>query len=69
MKQGKRGVENQQFVLELLKYETPSIAEFVSWEWLQNIISRYLAWKINRKLKRYNMRCTREEWLKSLGKK
>ena len=41
---------------ELLIYEMPLMAEFVSNSLLQEIIARYLAWKINRKWKRYQIR-------------
>lgn len=46
---------------ELLKYEMPTIAEFVSNDFLQNILARYLAWKVNRKMKRYKIRKLREK--------
>lgn len=53
-----RGDELKQF---LLKYDCPSIAENTSFKWGQNLIARYLAWKINTKLDRYNRRLKRDE--------
>lgn len=47
---------------ELIKYELPTIAEFVSIGWLQNIIAWYYAKKINRKWARYQKRIARDEW-------
>ncbi len=52
---------------ELLKYEMPSIAEFVSVGFLQTILARYTAWKINKKWARYVARQEREKWIKSKG--
>ena len=49
---------------ELIKYELPSMAEFISIKWLQNIIGWYYGKMINRKLKRYNKRLQRDEFLK-----
>lgn len=52
---------------ELLNYEMPTYAEYISWDWLQNIIAKRLARKINRKIKRYNTRVERIKYLKSKG--
>jgi len=49
---------------ELLIYECPSIAEYISFNWVQNIVAKYLSYKINRKLNRYNNRIERSEMLK-----
>ena len=49
---------------ELLKYEMPSIAEYISIAWMQKIVARYCAWKINRKWRRYENRQKREKFLK-----
>jgi len=51
---------------KLLKYEMWSIAEWVSWDWLQNILARLVANKVNRKLRRYNKRTERENYFGSL---
>lgn len=47
---------------ELLLYDTPSIAEHISWDFLQTIIAKYTAWKINRKVRRYEYRVIREKY-------
>lgn len=52
---------------ELLKYELPSYTEFISWGWLQTIIAKRVAKRINYKVERYNMRNHREAWLKQKG--
>jgi len=52
---------------ELLKYELPSLAEFCSIGWMQSILAWYYAKKINRKLKQYNNRISRENYLRSKG--
>jgi len=49
---------------ELIKYELPSLAEFVSIGWLQTIIAWYYAKKVNRKFARYEKRLKREDWIK-----
>lgn len=49
----------------LLKYELPSIAEYCSISWIQEIIARYTAMKINRKWARYQKRLQREKFLTS----
>ena len=51
---------------ELLVYEMPTIAEFISFEWGQTIIAKYTAWKINRKWKRYQVRLARDRFFKAL---
>ena len=53
---------------ELVIYECPSIAEYISFNWGQNIVGKYLSYKIKRKLKRYNKRIEREKMLKSFIK-
>ena len=50
---------------DLVTYEMPTIAEFIAIGWLQTICARYLAWKVNRKIRRYNKRIEREQYLKS----
>jgi hypothetical protein len=49
--------------IELLKYEMPSIGEYTINNFIQEIIARYLAWKINRKWKRYIIRKDREKFV------
>lgn len=53
---------------ELLVYEMPAIAEFVSIGWMQTIIAKYVAWKVNRKVERYNYRARRKALLLALKK-
>ncbi len=52
---------------ELLKYELPAITEYISWDWLQSLIARYYAYKVNRKYYRYEKRLYREKWLREQG--
>ncbi len=52
----------------LLKYELPSIAECCSVDWIQDIIARYTAMKINRKWARYQKRLKRERFINSFRK-
>lgn len=47
---------------ELIKYEAPYIAEFVN-GWLGTLIAKYIVWKINKKLRRYNKRIEREKFV------
>jgi len=54
---------------ELLKYEMPSIAEYCSIGWIQNIIAWCTAKKINRKTRRYNARLAREAFVRGFKKK
>ena len=50
---------------DILNYELAnSPAEHVSNEFLQNIIARYYAWKVNRKWKNYEKMLARVEYLK-----
>ena len=44
---------------ELLIYEMPTIAEFIGNKFLQSIIAKIVAKKINKKMKRYNKRMDR----------
>ncbi len=53
---------------EALLYDLPSIVEYVSWGWLQTILARYVAWKVTRKINRYNKRIERKKWIESLIK-
>lgn len=48
---------------DLLLYELPTISEFVSVGWIQEVFAMYTAWKVNRKWKRYLYRKDREEWV------
>ena len=49
---------------ELLEYECPFIAEFISNNRLQDLIAKYLVWKVNKKWKRYENRLARREYFK-----
>lgn len=51
---------------KMIKYEMPWIAEFISINWLQDVVARYVAFKVSRKIKRYNHRIEREKWVKQL---
>ena len=53
----------------LLKYELPSIAEYCSVDWIQEIIARYTAMKINRKWARYQKRLRIEKFITSYRNK
>jgi len=50
---------------ELIIYEMPSIAEFISIGWIQTIVAKYVAWKVNRKMARYAGRLIREQFINS----
>lgn len=54
---------------ELIVYELPSISEYISIEFLQNMIARYTARKVNRKWSRYEKRKDRELFLSDYEKK
>lgn len=45
-------------IRDLLVYESPSIAEWVSINWMQEAIGWFLARRIESKIKRYNRRKT-----------
>ncbi len=51
---------------ELVVYEAPSITEFISWGWLQDLMARYIAWTVNRKWDRYQYRLRRNEMMQRL---
>ena len=51
----------------IILYDTPTIAEFIGFKWGQTLVSRYLAWKVNRKLDRYIKRQERVKYLKEKG--
>jgi hypothetical protein len=61
MKEGKIEIK------DLATYEMPTITEFISIGWLQNICASYLAWKVNKKIRRYNKRIERVKYLKEKG--
>ena len=50
---------------KLVMYEMPVIAEFISIGWMQSIVGHYVAWKVNRKMKRWKKRIERKEFLKN----
>lgn len=49
---------------ELFRYETPRISQYISNDFLQDLMARYVAFKVNRKLKRYNEYLRLEKWVK-----
>lgn len=51
---------------ELLIYEVPTISGFISNKWLQELVAKYLAWKINKKWRRYEYRIHRSKYLAKL---
>lgn len=48
---------------ELLMYEAPSITEYISIPWMQNIVARYIVWKVNRKMRRFKERNLRAKFI------
>ena len=58
-------INNRMEIDKLLKYEMWSIAEWVSWGWLQEIIARLVANQVKRKIRRYNKRIEREVFVLS----
>lgn len=50
---------------ELIKYELPWYAEYVSNGWLQDIIAKRCSKRIMKKLARYNRRIKLEEFAKN----
>lgn len=51
----------------LLLYEAPAITEFISIGWMQTLLAKWLAWKVSRKIDRWNKRIDRANYLKSKG--
>ena len=56
---------NKMEKLDLGMYEAPSIAENISIGWMQELMARYIAWKVNRKWKRYEVRLARNKFFKA----
>lgn len=50
----------------LIEYEAPAIAEYISNKYFQNIVAKYLSWKIEKKLLRYRARKKTEEELRKI---
>jgi hypothetical protein len=50
---------------DLTVYEVPSIAEYVSISWMQDIIARYTAWRVNTKWNRYVRRLERQKFIEA----
>lgn len=48
---------------EALEYDMPSIAEYISNDFLQNVIAKYIARKVERKLARLKVRRERSKWI------
>lgn len=57
-------IDDELDMAKLLKYEAPSLSEYIGFGWGQKLVAKYLAIKINRKLKRYNARLAQERWVK-----
>ena len=53
--------------IDLVLYETPAIAKYISIGWIQNILAKYVAKKVNRKVKRYEDTIKTKEYLKAKG--
>jgi hypothetical protein len=53
---------------KLLYYELPFFTEYCSIGFLQDLIGRYVAWKINRKYKRYLDRLERAKMIELFNK-
>jgi hypothetical protein len=53
---------------ELLKYELPSYSEYISNPFLQEIVARMCARRINRKLRIYEKRKARELFFSTITK-
>lgn len=51
---------------DLLIYESPTISERLDYKWMQDIMSKYLAWKVNRKWKRYQRRIKTAELVRNM---
>lgn len=51
---------------KILEYEINSslIAPWISWGWMQDLIAKYFAWKVNKKYQRYQARKECREYLK-----
>jgi len=54
---------------DLLTYEMPSIAEYIPFSWGQEIVAWYIARRVNRKMRRYNKRIERENFIKRMNDK
>ena len=50
---------------DLTIYEVPSIAEHISISWVQDIIARYTAWRVNTKWNRYVRTLERQKFIES----
>jgi hypothetical protein len=49
--------ESMKEIKFLLEYELMSLwwAEYVAWQWLRDIVSHYITWKVMRKWRRYKL--------------
>jgi len=52
---------------DLVLYEAPSITEYLSIGWMQTLCAKYIAWKVNRKLDRFEKRKERERFVKKFN--
>jgi len=46
---------------EIILYEAPALSEYIGVGWMQDILARYLSWKVTRKWNRYTKRLERAE--------
>ena len=51
----------EKYVVEQIRYEMPTIAEYIWFDWGQNLMAKYVAWVVNRKNKRYKRRLNLKE--------
>ena len=55
---------------DLLEYEMWSICEYIPKGWLQSIVAKLMAYQVNGKLRRYNNRIERKNFIRNtLSKK
>lgn len=50
----------------IILYEMPSFADYVSFSWMQDLVARYIAKTVNRKMRRYEKRIALHEKMKGL---
>jgi len=59
-------IEQEKLNNFLAYYEAPAITEFIYIKKLQDYIARYVGWKTNRKIRRYNRRKIEEKKLRKI---
>ena len=55
----------EKYVVEQIRYEMPTIAEYIWFDWGQNLMAKYVAWVVNRKNKRYKRRLNNDRFFSS----